>query len=258
MRVNSVDPCHIVKGTFAMRSIITAVRASVIGVATAAIGAWSPSSAAQDAENTRVFSFDTDPAGRVPERFSEALTAGGGPVQWQVVEANDAPSGKQIVAQLSEDRTNGRYPLLVLDDFAAKDVDVSVRFKPVSGRVDQAAGIVWRWQDKDNYFIARANALEDNVVAYKTVDGVRSSIGTKSDSRSYGVKVSVPPGEWSTLRVRMVGNTAEVFLNDEKVLEVENDTFPGAGQIGLWTKADSVTYFDDLKVTSLDAQNPSR
>jgi hypothetical protein len=207
---------------------------------------------------TRQFAFEGDRRGELPAGFSEALTGGGGPVQWQVIAANDAPSGKQAVAQLSKDRTSARYPLLVLDEFTAKDVDVSVRFQPVSGQVDQAAGIVWRWQDKDNYFIARANALEDNVVAYKTVNGVRSSIGVKGDAQSYGVKTSVPPGEWSTLRVRMVGNTAEVFLNDEKVLEVENDTFPGVGRIGLWTKADSVTYFDDLTVTSLDAQDPTR
>jgi hypothetical protein len=206
---------------------------------------------------TRQFTFEEDRRGELPAGFSEALT-GGGPVEWRVIAVNDAPSGKQAVAQLSKDRTSARYPLLVLDEFTAKDVDVSVRFQPVSGQVDQAAGIVWRWQDKDNYFIARANALEDNVVAYKTVDGVRSSIGVKGDAQSYGVKTSVPPGEWSTLRVRMVGNTAEVFLNDEKVLEVENDTFPGAGRIGLWTKADSVTYFDDLTVTSLDAQDPTR
>jgi hypothetical protein len=238
-----------------MKFAIVVLRAVIT---TAAVAACSLPLAAQDAENTHEYSFDADGAGEVPKGFTEALTAGGGPVQWRVVEANDAPSGTQVVAQLSEDRTNGRYPLLVLDDFAAKDVDVSVRFKPVSGRVDQAAGIIWRWQDKDNYFIARANALEDNVVAYKTVDGVRSSIGVKGDAQSYGVKVSVPPSKWSTLRVRMVDTTAEVFLNDEKVLQVDNDTFRGAGQIGLWTKADSVTYFDDFKVTSLDEHPPAR
>jgi hypothetical protein len=171
------------------------------------------------------------------------------------VEAKDAPTGKQVVAQLSEDRTNVRYPLLILADFSAKDVDLSVRFKPVSGKLDQAAGIVWRLKDKDNYYITRANALENNVVAYKTVNGKRSSIGIKGDPKAYGLKVEVPSGRWSTLRVRMVGDTAEVFLNDKKVLEVENDTFADAGKIGLWTKADSITCFDDLKVTSLDPQS---
>lgn len=232
-----------------MKFLITAVRVCVAVVATSA---FLLSSGAYGTENVREFSFNTDPAGKVPKEFTEALTGDGGPVKWQIVEANDAPSDKKVVAQLSEDPTNARYPLLVLDDFSAKDVDVSVRFKPVSGKVDQAAGIVWRLKDKDNYFIARANALENNVVSYKTVGGKRTSIGIKGDPKSYGVKVEVPSGRWSTLRVRMVGNTAEVFLNDKKVLEVENDTFTEAGKIGLWTKADSITYFDDLKVTSLD------
>jgi hypothetical protein len=142
--------------------------------------------------------------------------------------------------------------LLVLNEFSGKDVDVSVRFKPISGKKDQAAGIVWRWQDKDNYFVARANALEDNVVAYKTVAGKRSSIGVKGDAKSYGVSAKVAPNQWSTLRVRMVGNLAEIYFNDRKVFDVENDAFTGPGKVGLWTKADSVTYFDDLKVISLD------
>lgn len=200
----------------------------------------------------RSYTFDKDAAGKPPAGFVEALTAGGGPVRWHVIEADNAPSGKQVVAQLSQDFTGTRYPLLTLDDFSAKDVDVSVKFKPISGKVDQAAGIVWRWQDKDNYLVVRANALENNVVAYKTVAGKRSSIGIKGDAKSYGVKAEVPSNKWSMLRVRMVGNTAEIYLNDKKLFEVETDAFTSAGKVGLWTKADSVIQFDDLKVTPLD------
>lgn len=200
------------------------------------------------------YNFESDKPGKAPSGFTEALTAGGGPVKWHVIEAGDAPSGKQVVAQLSQDSTNTRYPLLVLDEFSAKDVDVSVRFKPVSGKVDQAAGIVWRWQDKDNYFVVRANALENNVVAYKTVAGKRTSIGIKGDAKSYGVKAEVPSGKWSTLRVRMAGSTAEIYLNDKKLFEVENEAITSAGKVGLWTKADSVIQFDDLKITPLDKQ----
>jgi hypothetical protein len=98
----------------------------------------------------------------------------------------------------------------------------------------------------------RANALENNVVAYKTVAGKRSSIGIKGNAKSYGVKAEVPSSQWSTLRVRMVGNAAEIYLNDKKLFEAENDAITSAGKVGLWTKADSVTQFDDLKVTSLD------
>ena len=131
---------------------------------------------------------------------------------------------------------------------------MSVRFKPISGKVEKAAGIVWRYQDKDNYLVVRANALENNVVAYKVEKGKRSSIGIKGDLSSYGVKVEVPGGQWNSLRVVAVGQLFEIYLNDRKLFEVENATFMKAGQIGLWTKADSVTHFDDLKVISLDAQ----
>jgi hypothetical protein len=210
----------------------------------------SRSSAEEPAET--IYKFDEDGTGKPPAGFVETLTAGGGEVKWHVIEIDDAPSGNHVVAQLSEDSTNTRYPLLVLEDFAAQDVDVTVRFKPISGEVDQAAGIVWRWQDKDNYFVARANALENNVVAYKTVDGKRSSIGIKGNPKSYGVKTEVPSGKWSTLRIRMVGNSATIFLNDKKLFEVENDAFQGKGGVGLWTKADSVIQFDDFTVTSLD------
>lgn len=200
------------------------------------------------------YDFDSDKSGAVPAGFTAALCGGGGPVQWHVIEQAGAPSGANVVAQGSQDRTSARYPLLIRDDVQAKDVEVSVRFKAVSGKVDQAAGIVWRLQDKDNFLIVRANALEDNVVAYKTVAGKRSSIGVKGNPKAYGVKAKVPAGEWNTLKVRMVGDLAEVFFNDQKLFEVENDAFPKAGKVGLWTKADSVTQFDDLSVVSLDAK----
>lgn len=227
---------------------------AVVLLASAFLVGASRSTAEEPAKRSTatVYSFDEDAAGKLPAGFVEELTAGGGPVKWHVIDASDAPSGRQVVAQLSQDSTNTRYPLLVLDDFSATDVDVSMRFKPVSGKVDQAAGIVWRWQDKDNYLVVRANALENNVVAYKTVAGKRSSIGIKGDAKAYGVKAEVPSNKWSTLRIRMVGNTAEIYLNEKKLFEVENDTITSAGKVGLWTKADSVIQFDDLKVTPLD------
>ncbi len=207
--------------------------------------------AAEEAPRS-ILSFDTDATGQTPRGFAAALTGGGGPVLWHVVAQADAPSAKNVVAQLSQDRTSARYPLLILDSFRGGAVEVAVRFKAVSGKVDQAAGIVWRLQDSNNYFVVRANALEDNVVAYKTVGGKRTSIGIMGNPKAYGVKTKVLSGQWHTLKVRMVGNLAEIFFNEQKLFEVENDTFSGPGKVGLWTKADSVTYFDDLKVASLD------
>jgi len=212
----------------------------------------SSAAAPKPAEQAAVFDFEKDEVGKLPAGFTEALTGGGGPVKWRVQAVDDAPSGKKIVAQLSDDRTNRRYPQLVRDDFTAKDVDVSVRFKTISGDVDASGGLVFRYKDKGNFYVVRANSLEDNVVAYKTENGKRSSIGVKGKGDAYGVKADVPHQKWNTLRVIMNGKLMEIFLNDKKLFEVENDTFTEAGKIGLWTKADAVTQFDDLRVSSLD------
>jgi hypothetical protein len=136
----------------------------------------------------------------------------------------------------------------VLDAVSAKDVDLSVRFAPISGRVDQAAGLVWRYQDEDNYYIVRANALEDNVVLYKVEKGKRTDLPLKGEGRTYGKKTEVPSGQWSTLRLVAQGSLFEVSLNGQKLFDVEDSTFTGPGKVGVWTKADSVTYFDDLRV----------
>ncbi len=122
-----------------------------------------------------------------------------------------------------------------------------MRFKPVSGKEDQAGGLVFRFVDPDNYYVVRANALEDNVVLYKTVAAKRSSLPVKGRTFGYGVDVDVPSGKWSTLRVEFKGHLFTVFLNGKRLFEVEDDTFKEAGAVGLWTKADSVTLFDDFR-----------
>lgn len=198
------------------------------------------------------YDFDSAPLGQVPPGFTAALTGAGAPGQWHVQEADDAPSGRQVLAQLSDDRTNARYPHLVRDDVTARDADISVRFKTLSGTVDASSGIVFRYQDSGNYYVARANALEDNVVAYKTENGKRSNIGVRGKGSSYGVQADVLHQQWNSLRVIANGPVFEVFLNDRKLFEVEDATFTTPGKIGLWTKADAVTQFDDLRVVSLD------
>ncbi len=140
--------------------------------------------------------------------------------------------------------------MAVLTDVSATDVDVSVRFRPVSGRVDQAGGLVWRYQNEDNYYIVRANALEDNVVLYKVQNGERTDLPVKGEGRTYGKSAEVPAAQWSTLRVVATGPRFEVYFNGTKLYEVEDSTFKGTGRVGVWTKADSITQFDDLTVTT--------
>lgn len=197
--------------------------------------------------------FERQIAGRAPAGFTVAVTGRGQAGEWVVKEQPDAPSGKKVLAQTSTDRTSRRFPLCVCDQLTAKDVEVSVRFKPIAGTVDQAAGIVWRYQDPSNYYVVRANALENNVVLYKVEKGKRTDLKpTGAAASAYGRRTDVPSGRWSTLRLVATGDQFEVHLNGEELFQVEDATFTQAGRVGLWTKADSVTYFDDLRIESHD------
>ena len=198
--------------------------------------------------------FDELEVVRPPAGFFAALTGGGPPPSWEIREDASAPSGTKVLLQASSDATNYRFPICVYKGWSAKDVEVSVRFKPISGQVDQAAGLVWRYHDPDNYYVVRANALEDNVVLYKVERGRRSDLKPKGSWFGYGKAVEVPRGRWSLLRVRARGSQFDVWLDDEHLFQVEDKTFSGTGKVGLWTKADSVTAFDDLSIKSIDAE----
>jgi len=198
---------------------------------------------------TSTFDFNNDKVGAAPSGFSTALTGRGRPGKWVVIKDPASPNQGNVLAQTDADRTDYRFPVCVYDGLSAKDVDVAVKFKPVSGRGDQGAGIVWRYRDKDNYYIVRANALEGNVVLYKVENGKRTDLPLVGKGRTYGMKERVPSGAWGTLRVVAKGNHFEVYHNGKKLYEVEDETFKQAGKAGLWTKADSVIYFDDLTMT---------
>jgi hypothetical protein len=196
--------------------------------------------------------LDEQKAGEPPRGMSCALTGKGRPGVWTVVGDATAPTPPNVLAQTDQDATGYRFPVCVLDAVSVADVDLSVRFKPVKGSVDQAAGLVWRYRDPDNYYLLRANALENNLVLYKVEAGKRSDLKPKGAGMfAYGKKTKVASGVWGTLRVVAQGALFQAYLNGEKLFEVEDRTFVGAGQIGVWTKADSVTYFDDLRIVPL-------
>ncbi|MCI0525610.1 MAG: hypothetical protein L0Y75_10145, partial [Acidobacteria bacterium] len=130
---------------------------------------------------TTTINFDSDKTGEAPKDFTTALTGQGKPGVWIVTKDDSAPQQKQVLAQTDADATRYRFPLCVYEKVSAKDADISVRFKPVSGVVDQAAGIVWRYRDKDNYYIVRANARENNVVLYKVENGRRTDLPLKGE-----------------------------------------------------------------------------
>ncbi len=178
------------------------------------------------------------------EGFTSALTGGGGAVRWAIQEDPSAPSGAKVLTQLSTDKTNQRYPLCICNSFSARDVEVWTQFKPISGEVDQAGGVVARYTDRNNYYVVRANALEDNVRLYRVVNGVRTQFA--------GADVKVAPRQWHTLKLIVRGSHFQVIFNDKTLFEADDKTFDAAGKVGLWTKADSVSEFDNFNALSQD------
>lgn len=218
------------------------MRTSMLFMALIAFGATIVVQAA-----SRKVDFSDDAVGQPPKGFQFGHTAKVGPPGQWIVQAEGT---NKYLAQIDADNTRSRFPVAVVSDVTAADVDLSVRFKPISGRVDQAAGLVWRFQNEDNYYIVRANALENNVVLYKVENGKRTDLPVKGEGRTYGKKAQVPSGQWSTLRVVAAGTVFEVYLNGSKLYDVEDTTLRQAGRVGVWTKADSVTQFDDLTITT--------
>jgi hypothetical protein len=162
--------------------------------------------------------------------------------RWMVVAAADAPSKSNVLAQLDADPTDYRFPVAVVDSASFKDVKLSVSCKPVSGKVDQGCGLVWRYKDANNYYLTRANALEDNVRLYHVKDGNRIQFASWSGK--------VASNKWHKLRVEAKGDHFEVYFDDKKVMSANDSTFTEAGKVGVWTKADSVIQFDDLSASA--------
>ena len=189
---------------------------------------------------TAKLDFEQDAGGKAPGGFSFALTGQGKPGVW-VVRKDDQAHGNVLV-QTDADRTDYRFPVAVYDAFTAKDVDLSVQFKPLSGKGDQGAGLVWRYRDQNNYYISRCNALEDNCTIYHVVNGRRVAFLNQN--------VKVASNMWHTLRVEAVGDHFVVTYDGKKVLDAKDGTFKDAGKVGLWTKADSVIAFDDFSIAA--------
>jgi len=181
--------------------------------------------------------------GAAPPGFEFTLT-GGGPVSaWKVV-ADPTAAAQKAIEQTSQDRTDHRFPLAVYQPVSAKNVDVVVRFKPVSGSVDQAGGIAVRLASPDDYYVVRANALEDNVRFYRVVKGSRQQV--------QGANLKVAANQWHTLGLRAEGDRFTVSFDGKTLFTAQDSTFTNPGKVALWTKADSVTEFDSIAITQLD------
>ena len=193
------------------------------------------------ASSGRVINFDNAPLGQTPPGWTVAMTNRGRAPRWEIRKDGSAPTQPYVLDQVSNDPTGDRFPLAILDNMSLRDGDVSVRIKPVAGREDQGGGLVWRYQDANNYYLARANVLAENVELYKVENGRRFPL-------SPGVKHDIPSNGWSILKVSVRGNRFQVYLDHRRILQGWDNTFAAAGKVGLWTVADSVTYFDDFRV----------
>ncbi len=191
----------------------------------------------------KTWNFDGDKADAPPTGFAFGRTGQGPEGKWLVKAVADAPSPGNVLAQTDGDKTDYRFPVAVADAQELKDVRLSVKCKPVAGQVDQGCGLVFRYQDADNYYVARANALEDNVNLYHVVQGRRRGFA------SWRGKVA--SGVWHDLRVEAKGDRFVVSFDGKKVIDARDDTFKHAGKVGVWTKADSIIYFDDLPAQAL-------
>ncbi len=209
--------------------------------------AFAPVTFAQS--GNRSWNFDHDFIGKLPAKFTSALTGQGTVGRWEVTKDDSAPSPPNVLAQTSMDTTDYRFPLAIAEETSYKDLALSVKFKTISGKVDQGAGLVFRLKDKDNYYIVRANALEDNFRLYHVVKGRRVQFA--------GANFKVTSNTWHEIMVEARSNEFKCFYDGQLKSTAKDDTFKDAGKIGLWTKADSVIHFDDLTVEELGSAKSS-
>ena len=197
--------------------------------------------AAMTTTHAETLSFDRDAPGALPAGWRSGVTGRGSP-KWSVEADASAPSRPNVLKQSG----SGTFPWCVRSDASLADGYVEVKFKPLTGREDQAGGVVWRWKDGDNYYVARANALENNVSLYYTEYGRRNTI-------KY-VDAPVPGNVWHSLRVEFSGKKIRVILDGKRYIEADDGHIAGAGAVGVWTKADSVTLFDDFGYGAVSAR----
>jgi hypothetical protein len=193
-------------------------------------------------DKPRTLTFTKADLDKVPTGWKADKTGRGDGSVWKVVADDTAPSKSGFALAQTAEGPGGLFNLCVLDDGKYKDVEAIVSFRAVKGKLDQGGGIVWRYQDADNYYVCRMNPLEDNFRVYKVVDGKRAKEFQSAD-------VKVPAGEWHTIKVKQEGEHIECFLDGKKLLDVKDAAITKEGKVGLWTKADAQTHFDQFKVS---------
>jgi hypothetical protein len=188
--------------------------------------------------------FDHYETGKLPESFIPMLSGDGAKIDWEIREEPTARSGTKVLAQTSTELLPSHFPLLIYDSLSAKDVSVTVQFKPVSGTMDQAAGVIVRFQDPNHFYIARADALKNEIQLVTVTNGAHHPLARADHT--------VLTGEWHTLRLVVQGNHFQVFFDGASLLTADDDMYEQAGKVGLATQSDGITIFDDLAIVTGD------
>jgi hypothetical protein len=192
------------------------------------------------ASTGKIVNFDSGPVGRVPSGWTFGAANRGTATRWEIRKDMSAPTQPYVLAQVSNS-PGAACPLAIYDSMSLHDGDISVRIKPLSGHQDQAGGVVFRYRDPNNFYLARENALTHNVAVFKVENGDSRLITT-------AIPHDIEPNTWNILKVSVRGNRFQVYLNHHRILQAWDKTFDGWGKVGLWTMAESVTYFDDFRV----------
>lgn len=194
-----------------------------------------------------VFTFNSGEEGISPSGWSQYVTGEGKMPNWITLKY----SGKHMLGQVSNDHPNYPFNKLVFDGFKAKNVELRVKMKGITGKINQGGGFIWRFIDQDNYYQLGADPLKNNIVLYKVENGKRTELPILGEGKSTRIEIGQISDRWNILKIQAIDNIFTVFLNGFEKFQVEDNTFQNAGKVGLWTKADAVTYFDDLEVRGL-------
>jgi hypothetical protein len=189
---------------------------------------------------THMWTFDDDPPNTLPDEFRVGTLFDGRPAgEWKVIQTDQAKSPPHVLAQLMGKGAEHAYKTLLINGIKASDLEIQVSLLPIEGKADMGGGLIWRAADDRNYYLARANPLEQNIRIYRVVKGVRHML------KNFDHVIDIR--QWHTLRVITKGCQVQVFFDEKPVFDLCDQTF-ATGQIGLWTKSDAITYFDDLKL----------
>ncbi|QPD05696.1 MAG: hypothetical protein Nkreftii_003470 [Candidatus Nitrospira kreftii] len=189
---------------------------------------------------TKVWTFDNDPQKTLPSEFQIGTLFDGRPAgEWKMLETDRAKSPPGVLGQLMAKGAEHAYKTVLIDETMSSDIELAISFLPIDGKADMGGGLIWRATDDRNYYLTRANPLEQNIRIYRVVKGIRKML--KNFDQIIDVR------QWHALRVLTNGCRIQVYFDDKQVFDLCDETF-ATGRVGLWTKSDAVTYFDDLKL----------